>query len=84
MTGYYKKEDVEKLLRDMHCKVSAVQRPALDRIQSAVQRLPIIQAEDPKIMRLFGDYGDGDLCWVECDKDEDGATTFYSSPMPEV
>ncbi|WP_241649600.1 hypothetical protein [Rosenbergiella collisarenosi] len=38
-----------------------------------------------KTVRLFGDYGEGELCWVECDPLEEGAQKIYSAPpVPEI
>ncbi len=38
---YVKLEDVQKILSDMNSKVTAVQMPALDRFESAVEELAV-------------------------------------------
>ena len=40
---YVKLEDVQKILSDMHSKMTAVQRPALDRFESAVEELAVYE-----------------------------------------
>lgn len=32
-----------------------------------------------KTVRLFGNYGEGERCWVECDPLEEGAQKIYSA-----
>ncbi|WP_241603130.1 hypothetical protein [Rosenbergiella nectarea] len=40
---------------------------------------------ESKTVRLFGDYGEGELCWIECDPSEEGAQKMYPAPpVPEV
>lgn len=40
--------------------------------------LASLEAE-PTYVRLFGHYGYGDRCWLECGKSEEAAQPFYTA-----
>jgi len=64
---YVKLEDVQKIMDDMHSKMTAVQRPALDRFESAVKDLEVVEFPDnpgahamPPVSRMELARGVGD------------------------
>lgn len=53
-------------------------------LDMATALLPCLEAV-PTYVRLFGHYGYGDRCWLECGKSEEGAQPFYTAPpVPEL
>lgn len=67
--------------RDKYGDSANVMLPAAEAEKIATITLASLTAEH-RHMRVFGDYGDGDVCWVECDADEEGSFHAMCAAAP--